>query len=125
MNRWGQRLFDTQKKMREKTVENRELKQTTLNRYTYVDEADGKRYLRRYDALRLYVGYHKDRESALVQVTDTTCEDGWVHYHLRRDRGQVPVTRRCLKPGEDFSPDEFIGAVADELRDALEGLVEE
>ena len=42
-----------------------------------------------------------------------------------RDRGQVPVTRFCLKPGEDFSPDEFIGAVADELRDALEGLVEE
>jgi len=39
--------------------------------------------------------------------------------------GQVPVTRRCLKPGEDFSPDEFIGAVADELPDALEGLVEE
>ena len=33
--------------------------------------------------------------------------------------------RRCLKPGEDFSLDEFIGAVADELRDALEGLVEE
>jgi len=43
---------------------------------------------------------------------------------LRRGWGQVPVTRRCLKPGEDFSPDEFIGAVADELRDALEGLVE-
>jgi len=42
----------------------------------------------------------------------------------RRDRGPVPVTCRCLKPGEDFSPDEFIGAVADELRDALEGLVE-
>ena len=42
-----------------------------------------------------------------------------------RDRGQVPVTRFCLKPGEDFSLDEFIGAVADELRDALEGLVEE
>ena len=39
--------------------------------------------------------------------------------------GDSSVTRRCLKPGEDFSPDEFIGAVADELRDALEGLVEE
>ena len=33
--------------------------------------------------------------------------------------------RRCLKPSENFSLDEFIGAVADELRDALEGLVEE
>ena len=65
-----------------KKIEYRELKQTTLNKYTYVDEADGKRYLRRYDALRLFVGYHKDRESALVQVTDTTYTNGIVEYHL-------------------------------------------
>ncbi len=66
----------------EKKIEYRELKQTTLNKYTYMDESDGKRYLRRYDALRLFVGYHKDRESALVQVTDTTYNDGIVEYHL-------------------------------------------
>jgi hypothetical protein len=66
----------------EKKIEYRELKQTTLNKYTYIDESDGKRYLRRYDALRLFVGYHKDRESALVQVTDTTYNDGIVEYHL-------------------------------------------
>lgn len=65
-----------------KKIEYRELKQTTLNKYTYVDEADGKRYLRCYDALRLFVGYHKDRESALVQVTDTTYNNGTVEYHL-------------------------------------------
>ncbi len=65
-----------------KKIEYRELKQTTLNKYTYIDEADGKRYLRRYDALRLFVGYHKDRESALVQVTDITCNEGVVEYHL-------------------------------------------
>lgn len=65
-----------------KKVEERLLKQTTLNRYTYIDEADGKRYLRRYDALRLFVGYHKDRESALVQVTDITYHEGIVYYHL-------------------------------------------
>ncbi len=65
-----------------KKIEYRELKQSTLNKYTYIDEADGKRYLRRYDALRLYVGYHKDRESALVQVLDTTYSDGIVEYHL-------------------------------------------
>lgn len=65
-----------------KKIEYRELKQTTLNKYTYLDESDGKRYLRRYDALRLYVGYHKDRESALVQVTDTTYNEGIVEYHL-------------------------------------------
>ncbi|MBO5627248.1 MAG: GIY-YIG nuclease family protein [Prevotella sp.] len=66
----------------EKKIEYRELKQTTLNKYTYLDESDGKRYLRRYDALRLFVGYHKDRESVLVQVTDTTYNNGIVEYHL-------------------------------------------
>ena len=65
-----------------KTIEYRELKQTTLNKYTYLDESDGKRYLRRYDALRLFVGYHKDRENALVQVKDTTYNNGIVEYHL-------------------------------------------
>ena len=65
-----------------KKSEYRELKQTTLNKYTYIDEADGKRYLRRYDALRLFVGYHKDRQSALVQVVDTTFSNGIVEYHL-------------------------------------------
>ena len=65
-----------------KKIEYRELKQTTINKYTYLDESDGKRYLRRYDALRLYVGYNKDRESALVQVTDTTYNEGIVEYHL-------------------------------------------
>jgi hypothetical protein len=65
-----------------KKIEYRELKQTTLNKYTYLDETDGKRYLRRYDALRLFVGYHKDRESALVQVTDITYDEGIVEYHL-------------------------------------------
>lgn len=66
----------------EKTEEYRELKQTTLNKYTYVDEADGKRYLKRFDALRLYVGYHSDRDSAVVQVLDTTYDDGIITYHL-------------------------------------------
>ena len=65
-----------------KTIEYRVLKQTTLNKYTYLDESDGKRYLRRYDAWRLFVGYHKDRESALVQVTDITYNEGIVEYHL-------------------------------------------
>lgn len=65
-----------------KRIEYRELKQTTLNKYTYIDEADGKRYLRRYDALRLFVGYHRDRESALVEVKDITYNSGIVEYHL-------------------------------------------
>lgn len=65
-----------------KKIEYRELKQATLNKYTYIDESDGKRYLRRYDALRLFVGYSKDRESALVQVIDTIYNEGFVEYHL-------------------------------------------
>ena len=65
-----------------KNIEYRQLKQTTLNKYTYLDESDGKRYLRRYDAIRFFVGYHKDRESALVQVTDITYNSGVVEYHL-------------------------------------------
>lgn len=68
----------------EKTSEYREIKQTTINKYTYIDEADGKRYLRRYDVIRFYVGYHKDRDSALVEVTDTTCMNGIVEYKLGR-----------------------------------------
>ena len=66
----------------EKTIEYRELKQTTLNKFTYVDEADGKRYLRRYDVIRFNVGYHKDKDSALVQVRDITCNGTVVEYHL-------------------------------------------
>lgn len=66
----------------EKRSEYRQLKQTNLNKYTYVDAADGKRYLRRYDALRLTVGHRREGESALVQVVDTTCADGIVEYHL-------------------------------------------
>ena len=65
-----------------KKIEYREIKQTTLNKYTYIDEADGKRYLRRYNALRLFVGYHKDRESALVEVFDTKFSEGIIEYHL-------------------------------------------
>ena len=65
-----------------KDIEYRQLKQTTLNRFTYLDESDGKRYLRRYDAIRFFVGYHKDRESALVQIKDTTYNNGMVEYHL-------------------------------------------
>ena len=74
-----------------KKIEYRELKQTTLNKYTYVDETDGKRYLRRYDALRLYVGYNKDGESALVQVTDITYNEGVVEYHLGMILEKQPI----------------------------------
>ena len=69
----------------EKTIEYRELKQTVLNKYTYIDEADGKRYLRWYDLLHLFVGYNKNRENIMVEVKDITYHEGVVEYHL----GQV------------------------------------
>ena len=65
-----------------KRIEYREVKQTTLNRYTYMDPADGKRYLRRFDALRLIVGYRATGDQALVRVVDTQFVDGVVEYHL-------------------------------------------
>lgn len=68
----------------EKTSEFRELKQTTLNKYTYLDPADGKRYLRPYDVIRFYVGYHKNRDSALVEVKGVSCVGGVVEYQLGR-----------------------------------------
>ena len=51
-----------------KKEEYRLLKPSTINKYTYQDE--GKRWLKKYDAIRFFVGYHKDRESALVEITD-------------------------------------------------------
>ncbi|MCQ2294503.1 MAG: GIY-YIG nuclease family protein [Bacteroidales bacterium] len=70
----------------EKTVEYRQLKQTTISRYTYLDPTDGKRYLRPYDVLRLGVGYATDRETALIQITDIVFdeENKVVEYHLGR-----------------------------------------
>ncbi len=66
----------------EKTIEYRELKTTTLNKYTYEDPSDGKRYLKHYDAIRFFVGYHRDRESALIEVKDIIYNEGLVEYHL-------------------------------------------
>lgn len=66
----------------EKKEEYRELKQTTLNKYTYIDESDGKRYLKRYDVLRLCVGHDSDMDSAVVEVIGTTYNGGIVTFSL-------------------------------------------
>lgn len=66
----------------EKKEEYRELKQTTLNKYTYIDESDGKRYLKRYDILRLCVGHDSDMDSAVVEVVGTTYNGGIVTFSL-------------------------------------------
>ena len=69
-----------------KTIEYRELRQTNMNKYTYIDDADGKRYLRRYDALRLSVGRGKYSNSALVEVKNITynADESMVEFHLGR-----------------------------------------
>lgn len=67
-----------------KTCEHREIKQSTINKYTYIDEADGKRYLRSYDVIRFLVGSHKKRDAALVEVTGTTCTNSVVEFKLGR-----------------------------------------
>ena len=68
----------------DKKEEFRELKQSKLSMYTWLDEAENKRYLRRFDALRLYVGYRRDRASALVEVVNTEYDSDsrCVVYHL-------------------------------------------
>ena len=66
----------------EKTIEYRKVKQTNLNKYTYVDPSDGKRYLRRFDALRLTVGNYGEGSCMLVSVVDTVFADGIIEYHL-------------------------------------------
>lgn len=63
-------------------IEYRKLRQSSINKFTYIDESDGKRYLRRYDALHLYVGYDKNRESAIVKINNTTYNEEVVEYHL-------------------------------------------
>lgn len=68
----------------EKVIEYRELKQSTQGKYTLLDKQTNTRYLKRFDALRLFVGYHKDRDTALVEVVDTKYipETGIIEYHL-------------------------------------------
>lgn len=65
----------------EKTQEFREVKPTTIKKLLQLDE-EGYELLDenenslpiQYDAIRFYVGYNKDRDSALVEVKDAHCE---------------------------------------------------
>lgn len=67
-----------------KKEEYRLLKPSTINKYTYLDE--GKRWLKKYDAIRFFVGYHKDHESALIEIIDAAynLEEQTVVYSLGR-----------------------------------------
>ncbi len=64
-----------------KVQEFREVRPTTIKRLLQLDDEGyeledefGNALPIKYDALRLYVGYNKDRDSALVEVKDAHCE---------------------------------------------------
>ena len=68
----------------EKTIEYRDLKPSTMNRFTWVEAETGNRYLRKFDALRLCAGRTAWSDQMLVEVVDTTfnSEVQQVEYHL-------------------------------------------
>lgn len=63
-----------------KTQEFREIRPTTQKKYCQLDadgycvEKDGVLQPKRYDAIQFFVGYNKDRASALVEVKDAQIE---------------------------------------------------
>lgn len=64
-----------------KTQEFREVKPTTIKKLLQLDEdgyeledENGNAIPIHYDAIQFYVGYNKDRDSALVEVKDEYCE---------------------------------------------------
>lgn len=77
----------------DKEYEFRELKPSTMNKFTWVD-SDGKRYLKKFDALRLCVGRTAWSDRMIVEVKDTTydAEERVIAYHLGKIL-QVDVKR--------------------------------
>lgn len=59
-----------------------ELKQSILNKFTYIDEADNKRYLRRYDVINFVSGKGSRQKSVLVKVEDISFKEGMVIFRL-------------------------------------------
>lgn len=58
----------------------RPIRQNTLNTYTYVDQADGKRYLKRFDVVHLTV--RGGTSSVILSVKDITFSNKTVSFHL-------------------------------------------
>lgn len=75
-----QKYFDANLSGR-KVQEFREVRPTTIKKLLQLDEegfeiedADGNAQPIKYDAIQFYVGYNKDRDSALVEVLGAHCE---------------------------------------------------
>lgn len=81
-----------------KKQEFREIRPNTCRKYCeldgegYVREENGVLVPRRYDAIRFYVGYNKDRDTALVRVREASIElfvdedDNLIEYEYKGER---------------------------------------
>lgn len=71
--------------MGKKNVEYRQLKNTTMGKFTRLDKDTGKRYIRQPHILRLYTSYSKDHDVMLVEVKKTVFnQPADIEYHLGR-----------------------------------------
>lgn len=71
--------------MGKKNVEYRQLKNTTMGKFTRLDKETGKRYIRQPHILRLYTSYSKDHDVMLVEVKKTVFNQPVdIEYHLGR-----------------------------------------
>ena len=84
-----QKYFDAIMQGR-KVQEFREVRPTTIKKYLEIDEEgfekedeNGNSIPIIYDAIRFYVGYNKDRDSALVEIKDAYCE------MFKNDKGEL------------------------------------
>ena len=67
----------------DKNIEYRELKNTTMGKFTRLDKATGKRYIRQPHILKLYTSYTADHDVLLVEVKKTVFkEPSVIEYHL-------------------------------------------
>lgn len=58
-----------------KKQEFREVRPTTQKKYVVLDEEDAITDIIQYDAIQFFVGYNKDRDSALVEVVGAHLEE--------------------------------------------------
>lgn len=78
-----------------KKVETREIRPTTQKRYVILDADDAIIDIIKYDAIRFYVGYKTDRDSALVEIKDVQLveivddNDNPVYYDYKGQKNQM------------------------------------
>ena len=88
-----------------KVQEFREVRPTTIKKLLQLDEdgfeiedKEGNAVPIKYDAIRFYVGYNKDRDSALVEVKSAYCEifvnedNSPITYEYGKDKDGSPMT---------------------------------